>query len=597
MGDVNNSPVASTRSSIPRPSRLPIPSQSLRQSTSRSSLRASTNTIPVARLRPKQSRDVLASTQATSAANDRDVDAGVRTPQKAPVLRPKPSNSSFKELQSRYEPALASTAQTEISEDSTQGDPRSRKPRPSLSERVQETLAQIPSSPVVNRRKSSFFNPESPMRPPSRSTNGSRPGSSYENDGKMRPPSRQTASRPGSSAGYSSQAVPIDFRASTNTFKPSLHTPVKRQSIQSLKTPKSVSSLRLAASSKTPGTPNPTTPYKAPAPALGVKSGSKTVGRAVRPRASVTSLFDEQPFEPIRAAESKAPRSVRPRASIGSFSKPALSELPNAGSPRTSFGMKKVSPTFSNASSTSASTTSHASKESMTTVGSTQNKETTPKKSSIALREQIAKAKAAKRAVMTKAAPVAQSEGFPEESPVIPSGTFDFGLEDPFNQNTQDPSKGLLRKRIDGARTDGRLNIAAMGLKEIPDEVMNMYNLENINSQASSWAESVDLTRFVAADNELETIGDDIFPDIDPRDSADDDDARGNQFGGLETLDLHGNTLISIPRGLRRLEMLTTLNLVSDPCDLGGKSNVISQTTSCKTTALKSSHKFQACEI
>ncbi|KFY71486.1 hypothetical protein V499_08320 [Pseudogymnoascus sp. VKM F-103] len=565
MGDVNNSPVASTRSSIPRPSRLPLPSQSLRQSTSRSSLRSSTNTIPVARLRPKQSRDVLASTQATNAANDRDVDAGVRT-QKAPVLRSKPSNSSFKELQSRYEPALASTAQTEISEDPSQADPRSRKPRPSLSERVQETLAQIPPSPVVNRRKSSFFNPESPMRPPSRSTNGSRPGSSYENDGKMRPPSRQTASRPGSSAEYSSQAVPIDFRASTNTFKPSLHTPVKRQSIQTLKTPKSVSSLRLAASSKTPGSPNPITPYKAPTPALAVKSGSKTVGRAVRPRASVTSLFDEQPFEPIRAAESKALRTVRPRASIGSFSKPALSELPNVGSPRASFGMKKVSPTFSNASSTSASTTSHASKESVTTVGSTQNKETTPKKSSIALREQIAKAKAAKRAVMTKTAPVAQPEGFAEEAPVIPSGTFDFGLEDPFNQNTQDPSKGLLRKRIDGARTDGRLNIAAMGLKEIPDEVMNMYNLENINGHASSWAESVDLTRFVAADNELETIGDDIFPDIDPRDSADDDDARGNQFGGLETLDLHGNTLISIPRGLRRLEMLTTLNLLQNDC-------------------------------
>ncbi|KFY59085.1 hypothetical protein V496_05816 [Pseudogymnoascus sp. VKM F-4515 (FW-2607)] len=511
-------------------------------------------------LRPKQSRDVLAPTQATS-AYDRDVDTGVRTPQKAPVLRPKPSNSSFKELQSRYEPALASTAQTEISEDSTQGEPRSRRPRPSLSERAQETLAQIPPSPVVNRRKSSFFNPESPMRPPSRSTNGSRPGSSYENDGKMRPPSRQAASRPGSSAGFSSQAVPIDFRASTNTFKSNLNTPVKRQSIQTLKTPKSVSSLRLAASSKAPGAPNPTTPYKSPAPALGVKSGSQTVGRAVRPRASVTGLFDEQPFEASRPAESKPLRTVRPRASIGSFSKPTISELPNIGSPRTSVGLKKVSPTFSNASSTSASTTSQASKESITTIGSPQSKETTPKKSSIALREQIAKAKAAKRAVMAKTAPVVQSEAFAEEAPVIPSGTFDFGLEDPFNQNAQDPSKGLLRKRIDGARTDGRLNIAAMGLKEIPDEVMNMYNLENMNGQASSWAECVDLTRFVAADNELETIGDDIFPDIDARDSADDDDARGNQFGGLETLDLHGNTLISIPRGLRRLEMLTTLNL------------------------------------
>ncbi len=32
---------------------------------------------------------------------------------------------------------------------------------------------------------------------------------------------------------------------------------------------------------------------------------------------------------------------------------------------------------------------------------------------------------------------------------------------------------------------------------------------------------------------------------------------------GLETLDLHGNVLIALPLGLRRLELLTTLNLVS----------------------------------
>ncbi|KAL5354446.1 hypothetical protein ACLOAV_000535 [Pseudogymnoascus australis] len=560
MGDVNNSPIASTRSSIPRPSRLPLPSQSLRQSTSRSSLRSSANTIPVVRLRPKQSRDVLAPTEATN-AYDRDVDTGVRTPLKAPVLRSKPSNSSFKELQSRYEPALASTAQTEVSEDSTQGEPRSRRPRPSLSERAQETLAQIPPSPVVNRRKSSFFNPESPMRPPSRSTNGSRPGSSYENDGKMRPPSRQAASRPGSSAGFSSQAVPIDFRASTNTFKSNLNTPVKRQSIQTLKTPKSVSSLRLAASSKAPGAPNPTTPYKSPAPAPGVKSGSQTVGRAVRPRASVTGLFDEQPFEASRPAESKPLRTVRPRASIGSFSKPTLSELPNIGSPRTSVGLKKVSPTFSNASSTSASTTSQASKESITTIGSPQSKETTPKKSSIALREQIAKAKAAKRAVMAKTAPVVQSEAFAEEAPVIPSGTFDFGLEDPFNQNAQDPSKGLLRKRIDGARTDGRLNIAAMGLKEIPDEVMNMYNLENMNGQASSWAE--------CSNNKLQNECFEIISQIPSlRDLKIANNSLCSELSSgllslvnLEVLDLHNNQLSSLPAGLGDLTRLRVLNL------------------------------------
>ena len=185
----------------------------------------------------------------------------------------------------------------------------------------------------------------------------------------------------------------------------------------------------------------------------------------------------------------------------------------------------------------------------------------TPRKSSYSLRDQIAKAKAAKRAAATKQISNITSVN-DVEVPVIASGTFDFGLsDDPFNLNgNQKGVKGLLRKRIDSARSDGRLNIAAMGLKEIPEDVMNMYNLETMDG---SWAEAVDLTRFVAADNEFELIGDEVFPDMDPRGLADDEDAKGNQFGGLETLDLHGNILMALPLGLRRLELLSALNLVS----------------------------------
>jgi len=90
-----------------------------------------------------------------------------------------------------------------------------------------------------------------------------------------------------------------------------------------------------------------------------------------------------------------------------------------------------------------------------------------------------------------------------------------------------------------------------------------MYNFDAINGYGGSWAETVDLTRFVAADNELEYLGDDIFPDIDPLELLDHDDSKGSQFGGLETLDLHGNLLKALPLGLRRLNLLTTLNLVN----------------------------------
>jgi hypothetical protein len=179
------------------------------------------------------------------------------------------------------------------------------------------------------------------------------------------------------------------------------------------------------------------------------------------------------------------------------------------------------------------------------------------------------KAKAAKRAAAAAAnssRQVSRSQDLAEQTPLVPTDTtFDFGLStDPFNQQRDDGStKKVLQSRISTARTSGRLNIAALGLKEIPSEVMNMYSLESIGGNDGSWAESVDLTRFVVADNELEMIDDSIFPDCDLQDLAEDEDSQGNIFGGLETLDLHGNILIALPMGLRRLPQLTSLNLVS----------------------------------
>jgi hypothetical protein len=103
-----------------------------------------------------------------------------------------------------------------------------------------------------------------------------------------------------------------------------------------------------------------------------------------------------------------------------------------------------------------------------------------------------------------------------------------------------------------------------MGLKEIPDEVLKMYDLESIGRADGAWAESVDLTRLVAADNELETIDDSLFPDVNPNDfNLEEVDEKARIFWGLESADLHNNMLISLPLGLRRLQMLTSLNLVS----------------------------------
>ena len=191
--------------------------------------------------------------------------------------------------------------------------------------------------------------------------------------------------------------------------------------------------------------------------------------------------------------------------------------------------------------------------------------------SSNALREQIAKARkeAAKRA---RAEPIRNST--PPSDVIIPDpaeiATFDFGLnDDPFNQRSKGGAS-VLRRRIDTARGDGRLNIAALGLKEIPDDVLSMYTYDP-NDTKVAWGEVVDLTSILAADNELEIIPDSMFPDVTVEDMIDSDEA-GPQFGGVQNIDLHGNMLRELPMGLRRLTQLSKLNLVSFIFFLGDRS-------------------------
>ena len=165
-------------------------------------------------------------------------------------------------------------------------------------------------------------------------------------------------------------------------------------------------------------------------------------------------------------------------------------------------------------------------------------------KSSVALRETIAKAKAAIRSKSgNQASSLRGSTSSVDAFPHIDIG----GTND-----------DLLRQRVATARTDGRLNIAALGLTEIPPEVRNMYNS---NTGDGAWYESVDLIRLIAADNEFEYLDEKVFPD-EPATSGDaDDEYQSSLFRGLETLDVHGNRLRSLPTGIQRLERLTNLNV------------------------------------
>lgn len=187
----------------------------------------------------------------------------------------------------------------------------------------------------------------------------------------------------------------------------------------------------------------------------------------------------------------------------------------------------------------------------------------TTKSSSSALREQIAAAKAAARKERENAS-AKPSQSMPSQ--FDGAADHDDMLSDPFNQGPKD-DKHILRNRVNNARMDGKLNIAAMGLKSIPPEVLNMYDAAAMEESKVNWAEVVDLTKLIAADNEIEEIESSVFPDKSFEDFNNEEDSQGNQFGGLELLDLHGNALSAIPIGLRRLERLTSLNLSHNKLD------------------------------
>ncbi|OAG08390.1 L domain-like protein [Paraphaeosphaeria sporulosa] len=192
------------------------------------------------------------------------------------------------------------------------------------------------------------------------------------------------------------------------------------------------------------------------------------------------------------------------------------------------------------------------------TAGDFTNANTPKPSSSQALRDQIAKAKAAKRANVTS--PPRPRTNTPPRDAIIPDpveiASFDFGLDDPFNQRPKGAS--LLRKRVDAARADGRLNLAAMDLDEIPEEVLKMYEYDpEVNT---AWGEVVDLTSMIMADNNLHVLPDSMFPYVD-YDAVMESEDVVPQFGGILNLDLHGNAFRELPLGLGRLPQLSKLNL------------------------------------
>ncbi|MCJ1412724.1 hypothetical protein MMC19_006822 [Ptychographa xylographoides] len=413
---------------------------------------------------------------------------------------------------------------------------RNRKARPSLSDRTTETLSQVPPSPSPRRRQSGFFIAESPMGPPSRTASAlsyTRPASIAEASNIAKLP-MQRLSSPKKHSGLLGNGVQLPSstpnRRAVSTYLPQSSLDLSRSIGQS------------PTKSAFPGPQLPsvrstisTTRIQGRKPV----QGSKTLAlKPTKPRAPLQSLFVEVDSKPSEQQEVTSNGLQNGSQNIGSSrasprtrTKGASSLKPQAKTLKSSLPMTKIYPDDDDARKVSVSSQS--------------------------LRETIAKAKAAQKV-----------RRGPSESSMTPRSIENDAVAvmvsevDPFSLDlTENGHINVLRKRINTARTDGRLNIAALSLTEIPKEVMNMYENDTNNTDTVAWYENVDLTRINAADNDITDL-DLAFPlrSPDPLD-CEDDGSPAHIFAALEVMDIRRNRLKAVPPGLQHLSRLTSLNL------------------------------------
>lgn len=442
-----------------------------------------------------------------------------------------------------------------------------RRPRMSLSDRTIETLSQIPPSPSPHRRKSNFFSVEPPASSLSRPTSSlgeARLGSTGLQHPEFSTPRRPSPTKRHNEALNVSQSVKsTSGRRSVSSFAPRsvphshLRLPETSDTTPSKLPP--VPKLSKDSIAKWSSHHQVETSHKNIEVVYG-RNPSSIVGNS---QPSKNGTVHDRTSKQLFKNKTYAPKSTKQRAPISNLF-PQPPQRP-ADDPKSKVGAtaKRVSPTLPpNTTPTSSISSSAPAMQARTlrapngptpSVPGTSTLTDSPK-SSAALRETIAKAKAARRTMVKDQG----SQSLVDYSKIQPN------IAD--EQNIlfvgEAELKKILNKRIDTARTTGKLNISALGLSEFPREVNEMYNLERIDSDLGEWYESVDLVRVIAADNELESLDDWVFPDVSTQATSDtDDDFGGNTFRGLESLDLHGNRLFGLPEGLRHLDRLKTVNL------------------------------------
>ncbi|KAF2224649.1 hypothetical protein BDZ85DRAFT_195180 [Elsinoe ampelina] len=170
-----------------------------------------------------------------------------------------------------------------------------------------------------------------------------------------------------------------------------------------------------------------------------------------------------------------------------------------------------------------------------------------PQQPSSTFRSAIERAKAAHRAAKVRLDQQSHSE-------------YDLYV-DPFNQKLKETGDTIMKKRIDTARREGKLNISALDLKEMPELVIQMYDSQSLADSGIAWHETVDLITVNAADNAISCFTSELFPDVDPEEAVHGDNLKASVFAGVERMDFRGNQLMTLPSGMHFLKRLTTINL------------------------------------
>ncbi|MCJ1243188.1 hypothetical protein MMC30_000385 [Trapelia coarctata] len=541
-------PPASTKtgvtSNLPRLSKLPQPGRSVRSS---SKTDGSTSTHPLSIASSNHSfglpssvsgfSSISANPSKPASGDYTEVEKPAKEGSKAKVngTSSAPVDSQDAALGSASSAGDSPTSSTTTAEGQIKPEGRSlRRPRPSLSDRTVETLSQIPPSPSPRRRQSGFYGNESPMRPPSRAAsamNYSRPGS--------RAGTSFTPIHPGERAPSPSKSQSIANAAgssvSTTPGRRAVSTCLPRNSVDLSKIAQQSSISRTPSKLQRPKPANvdstPTGQTRKPL------QGSKTMSlKSPSKRAPLQTLFGEG--EPEFPKGQHNPSNMRPTvpAVSGSGTTRSIPQKSGIKRPLAPKTVPKCVDTAQPAKFTGPETDDTRSVSA----------------SSQTLRQTIAKAKAAAQ----------KGKLGPSSSCVIPrsaEGDQIVGTAvDPFALDLLDSStNNILRQRVNSARTDGKLNIAVLGLAEIPKEVMTMYDYDPNSAGSVAWYETVDLVRLNAADNDIAELPDYVFPDI-PEPHT---EPKGIIFGGLETIDLHGNQLRSVPPRLGNMPRLTHLNL------------------------------------